>query len=146
MGRFLGRNDRCKDGSDANVGKRWIINRDSYSEVDVHNALIDRFSPLAKVCGLSQRKIKREDNSGAFDLEEASFVVKPAKVEIGSGYAVAVGHDENDEAILDVKTYGIVDMARIHSELETLFPNTKIRHLAEKSSVAVVKKTKRKRK
>lgn len=95
---------------------------------------------------MSQRKTKREDISSEFDLEEAGFAVKPAKVEIGSGYAVALGYDENDEAIVDVKTYGVVDLAKLRKELETLFPHARIRHSAQKSSVAVVKKAKRKRK
>ncbi len=66
------------------------------------------------------------------------------KVEMGSGYAVTVGCDENDEAIVDVKAYRVVDLAK-HRELATSFPNVKIRNLAQNSSVAVVKKAKRKR-
>ena len=95
---------------------------------------------------MSQRKIKREDNPVAFDLEETGFVIKPAKVEIGSGYAVAVSHDENDEPVIDVKTYGTVDMSRVQKELGSMFPNMKIRHLNGASPVTVIRKAKRKRK
>lgn len=94
---------------------------------------------------MSERKIRREDSSVAFDLEETGFAVKPAKVDIGSGYAVALGYDENDAAIVNVKTYGNVDVAKVHRELEKLFPNAKIIHSSQKSSVAVVRKHKRKR-
>ena len=94
---------------------------------------------------MTERKIKREDNTVAFDLEEAGFTVKPAKVDIGSGYAVALGYDENDEAIVNVKTYGNVDVAKVHRELERLFPNAKIKHSEQKPSVAVIRKHKKKR-
>jgi hypothetical protein len=97
------------------------------------------------VDSLSQRRIKRDDSSPAFDLEETGFVINPAKVEIGSGYAVTVAYDENDDAIVDVKTYGNVDMAKVHMELETLFPKARIRHLVPTSSVALIRKTKKKR-
>jgi hypothetical protein len=98
------------------------------------------------VGSLSQRKIKREDSPVAFDLEETGFAVKPAKVEIGSGYAIAVGYDENDEPVIDVKTYGTVNMSSVRKELGSLFPNAKIRHLNGASPVTVIRKTKRRRK
>jgi hypothetical protein len=98
------------------------------------------------VGSLSQRKIKREDSPLAFDIEETGFVAKPAKVEIGSGYAVAVGYDENNEPVIDVKTYGTVNMSSVRKELESLFPNARIRHLNGASPVTVVKRAKRRRK
>jgi hypothetical protein len=103
------------------------------------------------VDSLSQRKIKREESSveassAGFDLEETAFVIRPAKVEIGSGYTVAVDYDDHDRPVIDVKTYGTVDMARVQRELENVFPNAKIRHLNRASSVSIIKKAKRKRK
>jgi hypothetical protein len=95
---------------------------------------------------LSQRRTKVEENSAKFDLEETSFAITPAKVEIGSGYSVAVGYDENNEPIVNVKTYGTVDMVKVQRELEDLFPSARIRHLNPASSVAVFKKGKKKRK
>jgi hypothetical protein len=105
----------------------------------------------AIVTNLTQRKIKHEENSGEsnsvrFDLEETGFVIKPAKVEIGSGYTVAVDHDEYDRPVVDVKIYGAVDMMRVQRELENVFPNVKIRHLNQSSSVSIVEKARRKSK
>jgi hypothetical protein len=68
------------------------------------------------------------------------------RVEIGSAYAVAVGYDENNEPVVDVKTYGTVDMAKVRRELESLFPNARIRHLNRASSVALIRREKKKRK
>jgi hypothetical protein len=93
---------------------------------------------------LSQRRTKHDETSPKFDLEETDFAITPAKVDIGSGYSVAVGYDENKEPILDVKTYGTVDIVKVKRELEDLFPSARIRHL-NPSSVAVIKKRKKKR-
>jgi hypothetical protein len=98
------------------------------------------------VVSLTQRKSKRDDDSVGFDLEETRFVLEPVSVEIGSGYTVAFGCDENDKPVVDVKTFGTVDMATVQRELESVFPNVRIRHLNHESSVAVVKKTRKKRK
>ena len=95
---------------------------------------------------MSQRKIKREDSSGTFDQDETDFVIKPEKVEIGSGYAVAVSHDERDEPVIDVKTYGTVDMSRVQKELGNMFPNVRIRNLNGASPVTVIRKAKKRRK
>jgi hypothetical protein len=113
---------------------------------EVQKALMSVSSSLSRVDSLSQRRIKREDCSPSFDLEESGFVVKPTSVGIGSGYAVATGRDEKDEPVIDVKTYGKVDMSRVQRELKGLFPNARIRHLNEASPVTLIKKTKRKRK
>jgi hypothetical protein len=94
---------------------------------------------------LSQRRTKHEETSSQFDLEEAEFTIAPAKVEIGSGYSVALDYNENDEPTVNVKTYGTVNMAKVQRELENLFPNAKIRHLNPGSSVVVIRKGKKKR-
>jgi hypothetical protein len=98
------------------------------------------------VLKLSQRRTKHEETSAKFELEETDFAIIPAKVEIGSGYSVAFDHDENNEPILNVKTFGTVDMAKVQRELEGLFPSARIRHLNPASSVTLIKKGKKKRK
>lgn len=95
---------------------------------------------------LTQRKSKRDDDSVGLDSEETRFVLEPVSVEIGSGYTVVLGCDENGKPVVDVKTFGTVDMATVQKELESVFPNVRIRHLNHESSVAVVKKTRKKRK
>jgi hypothetical protein len=113
---------------------------------EVQNALMSVPSPLSRVGILSQRRIKREDCSPTFDLEEGGFVVKPTSVGIGSGYAVSAGRDEKDEPVIDIKTYGKVDMSTVQRELKSLFPNVRIRHVNQASPVTLIKKVKRKRK
>jgi hypothetical protein len=94
---------------------------------------------------LSQRKTKHEETSCHFDLEETGFTITPSKVEIGSGYSVALDRDENDEPTVNVKTYGTVDIAKVQRELGSLFPNARIRHVNPGSSTVVIKKDKKKR-
>jgi len=94
---------------------------------------------------LSQRRTKHEDTSCRFDIEETGFTVEPAEVEIGSGYSVVCDHDDNDEPVVNVRTYGTVDIAKVQRELASLFPDAKIRHLNPGSSVVVIKKAKKKR-
>jgi hypothetical protein len=94
---------------------------------------------------LSQRKTKHEETSCHFDVEETGFTITPAKVEIGCGYSVALGHDENDEPTVNVRTYGTVDMAKVQRVLGSLFPNARIRHVNLGSSTVVIKKDKKKK-
>ena len=95
---------------------------------------------------MSRRKTKHEEASAKFEIEETEFALTPSKVEIGSGYSVAVGYDEKNEPIVNVKTYGAVDMMKVQRELESVFPRARIRHLNPASSITVIKKTKKRRK
>jgi len=93
---------------------------------------------------MSERKNKRDEPTMEMDTEETSFTMEPAKIEIGSGYALSVHYDEHEKPIIDVKTYGKVDLARLQKEIERSFPNAKIRQLANKPSVTIVKRNKKK--
>jgi hypothetical protein len=96
---------------------------------------------------MAERKNKRE--SGGLieiDSEETAFILEPTQVEVGSGYTVSVSYDENEKPIIDVKTYGEVDIAKLRREIERAFPNAQIRRLKQTQSVTIVKKRKRKRK
>jgi hypothetical protein len=95
---------------------------------------------------MAERKHKRE-SEGLIELgsEESAFVLEPTQVEVGSGYTVSVKYDENEKPIIDVKTYGEVDITKLRREIERAFPNAQIRRLKQTQSVTIVKKHKRKR-
>jgi len=94
---------------------------------------------------MAERKSKRESEDHVeLDSEELGFVLEPTQVEVGSGYTVSVTYDENEKPIVDVKTYGEVDVTKLRREIERAFPNAKIRQLNQARSVAIVKKRKRK--
>jgi len=94
---------------------------------------------------MAEKKHKREsENLIELDSEELGFVLEPAQVEVGSGYTVSVSYDENEKPVIDVKTYGEVDIAKLRKEIERMFPNAQIRQLDQAQSVTIVKKRKRK--
>ncbi len=96
---------------------------------------------------MAEHKTKRgSGNIIALDSEDSSFILEPTQVEVGSGYTVAVSYDENEKQIIDVKTYGEVDVTKLRREIERIFPNARIRQLNPKQSVTIVKKRKRKHK
>lgn len=95
---------------------------------------------------MPERKHKREpERFVELDSEDLGFVLEPTQVEVGSGYTVSVSYDEEDKPILDVKTYGEVDTAKLRREIERMFPNAEIRQLDKPQSI-IVRKRKRKRK
>lgn len=94
---------------------------------------------------MAEKKHKRESESLIeLDSEELGFVLEPTQVEVGSGYTVSVSYDENEKPIIDVKTYGEVDIAKLRKEIERIFPDAQIRQLNQTQSVTIVKKRKRK--
>lgn len=95
---------------------------------------------------MAERKHKRE-SEGLVEMgsEESSFILEPTQVEVGSGYTVSVKYDENEKPIIDVKTYGEVDITKLRREIERAFPNAQIRRVKQTQSVTIVKKRKRKR-
>jgi len=95
---------------------------------------------------MAERKNKRESESLIqADSEEAGFVLEPTQVEVGSGYTISVNYDENEKPIVDVKTYGEVDITKLRREIERLFPNAQIRQLNQTQSVTIVKKCKKRK-
>ena len=77
------------------------------------------------------------------DTEELGFVLEPTQIEVGSGYTISVSYDENEKQIVDVKTYGEVDIAKLRRDIERAFPNAKIRQLNQTRSVTIVRKKKK---
>ncbi|MDI6847798.1 MAG: hypothetical protein QMD23_06705 [Candidatus Bathyarchaeia archaeon] len=93
---------------------------------------------------MSERKHKRvPGNFIKLDSEELGFVLEPTQVEVGSGYAISISYDENEKPIVDVKSYGEVDIAKVRKEIERVFPNAKIRQLNQTNAITIVKKRKR---
>ena len=96
---------------------------------------------------MTERKEKRTSETGIeVDSEDAHFVIEPSHVEIGAGYTVAVSHDEDERQIIDVKTYGQVDITHLRREIARAFPNAEIRRFNQSHSVTVVRSEKRKNK
>lgn len=95
---------------------------------------------------MAERKQKRESQGFIeLDSEESSFVLEPTQVEVGSGYTVSVSYDENEKPIIDIKTYGEVNIPKLRREIERVFPNAEIRQLNQTRSITIVKKRKGKR-
>jgi hypothetical protein len=91
---------------------------------------------------MSERRHKRETASPVkLDLaDDLGFILEPAKIEIGSGYAVSLSYDEEGNPVVDVKTYGEVDLSKIRRDIERLYPNAQIRQLNQEPTVTVVRK------
>jgi hypothetical protein len=96
---------------------------------------------------MAERKNRRETESSIeIGCEELGFVVEPTRVEVGSAYTLSVSRDENQKPIVDVKTYGQVDIERLRKEILRAFPNAQIRRVNQPNTVTVAsKKKKRKR-
>ena len=93
---------------------------------------------------MAERKHKRVSEEIAELDEDASISVEPTQIELGSGYTLAVRYDENERPLVDIKTYGQVDLARLRREIEGVFPNAQIRQEKQSQTVVVAKKNKRK--
>ncbi|MEM3828090.1 MAG: hypothetical protein QXP36_02575 [Conexivisphaerales archaeon] len=95
---------------------------------------------------MAEKKTKRETQGIIeIDQEEPGFVLEPAQIEVGSGYTVSINY-ENDKPVINIKTYGEVDMAKLQKEIKKAFPEATIRQLTQTGSVTVVKKRNKKTK
>lgn len=92
---------------------------------------------------LAERKSKREANIEV-EPEEISFILEPTQVEVGSGYTLSINYDENEKPIVNIKTYGEVDLTQIKKEIERLFPNAQIRQTTSTQTITIAKKVKEK--
>lgn len=77
------------------------------------------------------------------EMDDLGFVLEPTQVEVGSGYTVSVSYDENEKPIVDIKTYGKVNMVKLQKEIRKAFPDAKIRNLNNAGTVTIVKKRKK---
>jgi hypothetical protein len=92
---------------------------------------------------MSERKQKRGSEVSDLD-EDAGILLEPANIELGSGYTLAVSYDENQRPIVDIKTYGQINLAQLLREIEGVFPNAQIRQKEQSNTVIVAKKSKTK--
>jgi hypothetical protein len=90
------------------------------------------------------RKQTRHESENIIELdnEEPSFVLEPTEVEVGSGYSISVSYDEDGKPIIDLKTYGEVDISKLRKEIKRVYPNAQIRRLSKTHSVAIARKRK----
>jgi hypothetical protein len=96
---------------------------------------------------MAERKQKREsEGTIETEAEETGFVLEPTRIELGSGYTISVSYDENEKPIIDVKTYGQVDIPKLQRDIQRMFPDARIRKVDQTGSVTIVKKRKRKQK
>jgi hypothetical protein len=94
---------------------------------------------------MNERKNKRvSETENLEDSEEATFLVIPKHVEVGAGYTLAVSHDEHEREVIDVKTYGQVDMSLLRKEIQRVFPDAEIRRFNQTDSVTIVRTSKKK--
>ncbi|KPV64102.1 MAG: hypothetical protein AOA66_0416 [Candidatus Bathyarchaeota archaeon BA2] len=86
---------------------------------------------------MSERRRRRRffDLSG-FDEEDFLFGREPA--EGGSGYSISVTYDEKGKPVVQVKTYGDVDMAELRRDIEQRYPGAKIEGLEKKPLIRIV--------
>jgi len=95
---------------------------------------------------MAERKHKHEaEELVELDSEEMGYVLKPTHVEVGSGYTVSISYDQNEKPIVDLKTYGDVDLTKLKMEVARMFQNARIRQLKQTQSVTIVKKRGKKR-
>jgi hypothetical protein len=93
---------------------------------------------------MAERKHKRESEGMAELDEDAGIHLEPTQIELGSGYTLAVRYDENQRPVVDIKTYGQVDLVQLRREIQGVFPNAQIRQKDQPQTVTVSKKNKRK--
>jgi len=74
------------------------------------------------------------------ESEEIGFILEPAQVEVGSGYAVSINYDEDRNPMVDITTYGEVNVPKIRRDIEKILPGATIRELKQAGSVKIVKK------
>ena len=93
---------------------------------------------------MAERKHKRV-SEGITELDEdAGILLEPAQIELGSGYTLSVSYDESERPVVDIKTYGQVDLVRLRREIEGVFPNARIRQKGQPQTVTVARKNARK--
>jgi len=93
---------------------------------------------------MAERKHKRGSGDIAELDEDVGIHLEPTQVELGSGYTLSVSYDENRKPIVDIKTYGQVDLEQLRKEIAGVFPNARIRQKEQSNTVMASKKNKKK--
>mgnify|MGYP000029441111 CR=1 FL=1 len=74
------------------------------------------------------------------ETEEQGFLLEPTQVELGAGYTVNVKYDENENPIVNVKTYGKIDVNQLKREIMRAYPNAKIQQISQSQQTVIVTK------
>lgn len=73
-----------------------------------------------------------------FDFDEKDFLFGREPVEGGSGYSISVTYDEKGKPVVQVKTYGDVDVAELRRDIEDRYPGARIEGLKKKPLIRIV--------
>jgi len=73
-----------------------------------------------------------------FGFDEEDFLFGREPVEGGSGYSISVTYDEKGKPVVQVKTYGDVDAAELHRDIEQRYPGARIEGLEKKPLIRIV--------
>ena len=91
---------------------------------------------------MSRKDARRESDANRFRSEDQGYLLKPAKIEVGSGYTFSVRYGENENPVIDLKTYGNVSINRIVKEIRRAFPEAQIRKINGLQTFVAVKRRK----
>ena len=73
-----------------------------------------------------------------FGFDEEDFMFGRQPVEGGSGYSISVTYDEKGKPVVQVKTYGDMDMAELRRDIEQRYPGARIEGLEKKPLIRIV--------
>ena len=86
---------------------------------------------------MPERKRKRRFFD-LFGFDEEDFLFKREPAEGGSGYSISVTYDEKGKPVVQVKTYGDVDVAELRRDIEQRYPGARIEGLEKKPLIRIV--------
>lgn len=73
-----------------------------------------------------------------FGFDEEDFLLGREPAEGGSGYSISVTYDEKSKPVVQVKTYGDVDVAELRRDIEQRYPGARIEGLEKKPLITIV--------
>ena len=80
-----------------------------------------------------------------FGFGEENLLFEREPVEGGSGYSISVTYDEKGKPVVQVKTYGDVDVAELRRDIEQQYPGAKIEGLEKKPLIRIVNEEEKKK-
>ncbi len=91
-----------------------------------------------------EKRKKKRSFFDLFNFEENFFDLDLG--EEGSGYSISVTYDETGKPIVDVKTKGDIDKAKLREQIMKQYPNAEIRGLETEPLVRFVEESEEKNK
>jgi hypothetical protein len=83
-------------------------------------------------------KKRKRPFSDIFGFDEEDFLFEREPAEGGSGYSISVTYDEKGKPVVQVKTYGDVDVAELRRDIEQRYPGARIEGLEKKPLIRIV--------